>query len=232
MSIEWIRSFELFLFDFDGLLVNTEELHFAAYIEMCRARGYVLSWDFYRFCLAAHFESTGMRDAIYEELPSLKEEEPRWEVLHAEKKRIYLNLLRKGSLHLLPGVERLLKALEAEGIRRCVATHSPREQIEEIKAAIPALQTIPVWITREDYINPKPAPDAYLTALARLQQPGDRVIGFEDSIRGAKALIGAHVQPVLICPAYHPQLSHDLLQKVPQFTSFEEIPDHAGPLSF
>ena len=33
--MDWIKKYQLFLFDFDGLLVNTEEMHFLAYKQMC-----------------------------------------------------------------------------------------------------------------------------------------------------------------------------------------------------
>lgn len=229
--MDWIHSFELFLFDFDGLLVNSENLHFEAYIEMCRRRGFALTWDFFRFCLAAHFSSTGLRDAIYTEFPDLKALEPKWEVLYAEKKGIYQQLLEEGKLELMSGVAPLLEALSKAGIRRCVATNSTRQQVQVIKKNLSLLQTIPAWITREDYELAKPEPDAYLTAIKRLGKEGDRMIGFEDSMRGIQALKGAGVQPVLICPDFHPQRSDPMLETVPWFTSFEDIPEFAGPLA-
>lgn len=227
--MDWIHHYQLFLFDFDGLLVNTEDLHFAAYKEMCKAHGYSLTWTFTEFCSAAHYQSTGLRDAIYTEFPGLKTKEPNWDVLYAEKKRIYLQILKENRLQLLPGAAKLLEALEKAQIRRCVATNSALEQIEEIKKALPVLNTIPVWITRENYERAKPAPDAYLAAKARLAQKGDAIIGFEDYLRGIKALQGADVQPILICPADHPQMDDPALRDVPMFTSLEDIPK-TGPL--
>jgi len=227
--MKWIENFSLFLFDFDGLLVNSEHLHFTAYLEMCRRRGYVLSWDFYKFCLVAHYSSTGLRDTIYKEIPELKSREPEWTVLYAEKKQIYQELIEKGNLDLLPGVEKLLLALQNAEIRRAVATNSTKAQVEAIKKQLPMLNSIPLWITREDYQNPKPQPDAYLEAIKRLSQPGDKVIGFEDSLRGIEALKRAKVPPVLICPDLHPQLEEPELKDVPRFSSFEEIPEALGP---
>lgn len=228
--MEWIHRYQLFLFDFDGLLVNTEELHFAAYVELCRSRGLALSWDFTKFCSIAHYSSTGLRDTIFSEFPSLQNES--WDVLYKEKKRLYLKILQENRLHLMPGVEKLLLALEAAGIRRCVATNSALEQIEEIKKALPVLKTIPVWITREDYVQAKPAPDSYLAALKRLALPGDETIGFEDSLRGVKALQGADVRPVLICPPEHPQIQDPDLRGVPFFSSFDDIPEFTGPYDY
>jgi beta-phosphoglucomutase len=228
MSIPWIHQFTLFLFDFDGLLVNTEHLHFEAYRKMCKNRGIELSWDFDRFCLAAHFISTGVKDALYKEYPELYAMEPNWDVLYAEKKKFYQELLEEGKLQLMPGAGKLLKALEENNIRRCVVTHSPKIQIDAIKKSLPALSSIPTWFTREDYQNPKPAPDGYLKAISTLAKNDDRIIGFEDSIRGLRSLQGTIAKPVLICQSTHPQLKTEKIDNVPHFESLDKIPGN-GP---
>jgi beta-phosphoglucomutase len=224
LFMDWIQKFDLFLFDFDGLLVNTEELHFAAYREMCQRRGYKLDWTLSEFFLAAHFDSSGLKNGIYREFPALFEQEPRWEVLYAEKKQCYQELLEKGDLSLLPGVEEVLIALEKAGKRRCVVTNSPKIQVDLIKEKLPLLKTIPVWLTRENYKEPKPHPECYLTALKLLGQPNDRVVGFEDSTRGLKALRDAGVPATfLICPPDHPQMKQGLSEGsyVPSFEAIQ-----------
>ena len=76
--MQWIYKYQLFLFDFDGLLVDTESLHYQAYINMCATRGFDLTWNFHRYSEAAHHESTGLRDQIYAEFPKLKAEAHRY----------------------------------------------------------------------------------------------------------------------------------------------------------
>jgi beta-phosphoglucomutase len=223
MPLDWIHNYQLFLFDFDGLLVNTEELHFAAYVAMCGRRGFDLNWSLSRFFEAAHVSATGLRDAIYAEQPLLQEQEPRWEVLYAEKKEAYMQLLASGNLSLLPGVASLLEALERATIKRCVVTNSPKEQIELIRNNLAPLRSIPHWITREQYQKPKPDPECYMKAIERLGSPGDKIIGFEDSWRGFQALRGAGAKGVLIAPHAHPQSKH-LPKDILHFESLEKIP--------
>lgn len=202
-----IKKFQLFLFDFDGLLVNTEYLHFEAYQEMCRSRGFELKWDFIRFCKAGHLDSSGLREGIYADLPGLYEQEPRWEILYEEKKEAYLQCLKSGKLQLMPGVKEVLETLDTANVKRCVVTNSTKEQTDWIKGVLPELSSIPIWITREDYSLPKPAPDGYLKALELLKKPGERAVGFEDTLKGLKSLWEAKVDHcVLICPPDHPQL--------------------------
>jgi beta-phosphoglucomutase len=216
----WVKKFDLFLFDFDGLLVNTEELHFMAYRKMCQARGFDLRWSMAQFFAAAHFDASGLKEAIYREFPGLFQQEPRWEVLYGEKKTLYQRVLEEEKLELLPGVAHVLEAVQDK--KRCVVTNSSLAQITLIRDKIALLNTIPVWFTRESYTEPKPHPECYLKAIGALGKAGDRVIGFEDSVRGLKALEGAGVATrVLICPPDHPQLKLGPFN--PYFSSFDVI---------
>jgi HAD superfamily hydrolase (TIGR01509 family) len=201
-KMDWIKDYQLFLFDFDGLLVDTEKMHYASYVEMCRRHGWELNWDFQRFCFEAHGKAMGIWEALGKEFPRIYAQDPK-EVLYEEKKRIYVELLQSARLELMEGVAPLLTALAEAGIGRAVVTNSPRAHIEIIKQSLPMLRTIPVWVTREDYLNPKPAPDGYLKAIEMLAKPNDRIIGFEDTLKGLKALIAAGAEGVLVCPADH-----------------------------
>lgn len=217
--MEWIKRFDLFLFDFDGLLVNTEPLHYQAYQLLCSHRGFVLDWNFTQFCEVAHADAGALQRALYLKFPQLYQQEPDWRVLYREKKALYCDLLELHPVELMPGVEPLLLTLQQKGIRRAVATHSPKKQITRIRAHLPLLDTIGLWVTREDYLNPKPAPDAYLKAIAQLGKTGDKIVGFEDSLRGLQALMGTQALPVLIaekCP-------EALAPRARYFPSFDKV---------
>lgn len=216
--MDWIHRFQLFLFDFDGLLVNTEHLHYQAYVNMLAARGCFIDWDFSKFCTLAHLNADALKQQIYAEFPSL---EPDWKILYAEKKQIYFDLIASGKVELMPGVEPLLQALNKAGIQRCVVTNSLLEQIQLLRSQHPVLQTIPHWITREDYEKPKPDPECYLRAIQLYGKKGDRIIGFEDSIRGLQALEQTSAQPVLICPNHHPLLDMVLSRGVLHFEQID-----------
>lgn len=223
--MRWIERFDLFLFDLDGLLVNTEMLHYEAYQSLCSQNGSQIPWNFTEYLGVAHASSEGLRETLH---PLLGGE---WNSHYAMKKKIYQESLKKGNLLLMPGVEALLGELSRMRVKRCVATHSTKEQVEAIKHFLPILKTIPVWITRDDYENPKPAPDAYLKAIELLADPGDRIVGFEDSFRGLKALQGTSALPVLICDPKHPQLKSEGLVGAVHYPSFEMIPNTFKPVN-
>lgn len=218
--MDWIHDFQLFLFDFDGLLVDTEHIHYQAYVNVLAQRGHSLSLSFANFCELAHLNATAWKEALYASVPHL---EPNWSLVYHEKKEEYLHLLGVGKIELMPGAEKLLRALSDANIERCVVTNSIFEHTKLISSRIPALKTIPHWITRESYEKPKPDPECYLKAIELYGKKGDRIIGFEDSIRGYRALSETIAFPVLICPSHHPLLEIALERKGVHFESFEKI---------
>jgi len=196
--MDWIDSYDLFLFDFDGLLVKTEHIHYQAYVNTLKNRGFDLGWSFQEFCQNAHLESTGLKEAIYAKFPDLQEQQPTWDIIYKEKKSAYLELLISSKIELMPGVEDLLLRLDRAKKNSCVVTNSVKEHTDLIVAQLPILKTISHWITREDYILPKPSSECYLRAIELYEKKGNGIIGFEDTIKGLKALIKTPAQPVLI----------------------------------
>lgn len=227
--MDWIFRYHLFMFDFDGLLVNTENLHYEAYREMCKARGVDFNWDFEHYCRFAHYEAKGFREAIFQDFPDLKKSESNWDVLYEEKKAALIRLVEEGHTELMPGVESLLKTLEKHNINRCVVTHSPSNLIDAIRSQNPILNTIPHWITREQYSKPKPDPECYQSAIAKFCTGNERVIGFEDTPRGLKALMGTNATPVIVCQIEYPEIPSFTQKGAIRLRSMEEwtsLKDH------
>lgn len=195
-TMHWIHDYQLFLFDFDGILVNSEKLHYLAYKKMCRDRGCELLWDMPTYVGYAMYSSEGLQQGICATFPQLATVP--WAQLYAEKKAAYAELLEQDPVELMPGVEALLQALDEAGIKRCVVTHSTLAQVSQIRKNQPILDSIPVWLTREDYEKPKPSPECYQKAIDQLAHPDDRIVGFEDSPRGLQALLGTRAEGVFV----------------------------------
>lgn len=198
MFEKFLAAYDILLFDCDGLLVDTEPLHFLAYQEMCFRNGANLHWDFTRFCKEAHASAFGIWKAFQKEFPDLLKNTSK-DVLYQEKKEIYQELLKTSVIKLMPGVHALLQELATSNRLSAVVTNSTRSQIELIRKAVSILSVIPLWITREDYKLAKPAPDGYLQAIEKLGKK-ERIIGFEDTLKGIHALQAAGVEAVLVTP--------------------------------
>lgn len=209
-------QWDLFLFDFDGLLVNTEPLHYQAYVNALAKKGYPCPLSFAQFFELAHLNSDAWQRGLCALLPELD-----WKALYQEKKAAYAELVVSGKVEPMPGVIPLLEALQAADKRRVVVTHSSLEHTQLIRSQLPILKTLPHWITREDYDLPKPHPECYQKAIALYGKKGDRIIGFEDSVRGLRALQGTPALAVLICPKHHPLLNIALDGGALHFESLE-----------
>ena len=197
--MEWTRHFELFLFDFDGLLVDTERLHYEAYRETCAERGLDLNWDMHEYGRAAYFHASRLKEVLMERFPEALGTDPLWEAFYAEKRERFIQSAK--SAKLMPGVEALLKEIAAANKQRVVVTHSTLAMVNSVRANLPELDLIEHWITREDYEGAKPSPDGYNLAIRRYGKEGGRVVGFEDTPKGLEALIATkRALPVLVSP--------------------------------
>ncbi len=222
--MSWILDYSPIFFDFDGLLVNTEHLHFQAYQNMLEGHGVQFPWDFPSFAAVAHKSSEGLQKMITAHAPTLVQTHS-WNTLYNEKKKEYAKLLETGSLDLMPGAQTVLEMVQMAEIPHAVVTNSTRKQTDTIREKIPILNKIPYWITREDYENPKPSPDAYLKAIEILGK-SEKMLGFEDALRGIRALQGAAITPVLVCPTDHPQMKEipkDSLKYYPSLTALFKL---------
>jgi HAD superfamily hydrolase (TIGR01509 family) len=190
---------------------------------MCLKRNFKLDWSFQKFCEIAHVSEDGLKLAIYAKFPKLFEREPKWAVLYEEKKNLYFDLIKTAKIEIMPGVQKFLEILEKKSKKSCVVTNSLKEHADLIKAKNKTLEKIEHWITREDYIKPKPSPEGYLRAIELYSEGGDRMMGFEDTIKGLRALNDTPAKGILICHAHHPQLDTVLLKGTLHFESFEEL---------
>lgn len=220
--MEWIEDYQLFLFDFDGLLVNTEEIHYKAYQKTCLSYGWELGMGFPEYCQLAHYRAEGLMEKLFGRIPELKE--MGWEPFYKTKTDTIFQLINEGEVQLMPGVEKLLTKLQALNKKRCVVTHSPDRLINPIRKKHPILDTIPIWITREFYTQPKPHPECYKTSIERLAVDGDRIVGFEDSPRGLKALMGTAAKPVIISSIPYPEITEFVKNGALHYPTFEAIP--------
>jgi HAD superfamily hydrolase (TIGR01509 family) len=157
--------FDAILFDFDGVLADTEPLHFAAWRELIPN----LDWQTFQ----AH--GLGRTDAALLEalgLGSLACRLP-------EKRRRFVELaLAAGSL--APPVVALVKSL-AE-FRLAVVTSSDRSEVEPLLDAAGVRDCFAALVCLGDAARPKPAPDPYLRAAALLGATRPLVV--EDSEPG------------------------------------------------
>ena len=177
------------LWDNDGVLVDTEGLYFQAGREVMATQGVELTQeDFVE-------QSLQKGRSVFDLLPNQDAE--LIDQLRLQRNARYSALLRE-HVRVLDGVVETLRTLHGR-VLMGVVTGSRKDHFDIIHAQTNLLQFFEFVVTREDYKEAKPHPDAYLTAM-RLHglEPATCVV-VEDSERGCAAAAKAGLR-VLVVP--------------------------------
>ena len=174
------------LFDLDGVLTDTERLHWAAYRCVLLELGVDMGLEEYRRWFIARGIGPEYTCQTYR-LPVAPDE------LRALKAPVYRALLEEG-VRAMPGAREALARL-ATSHRLALATNTARAEVDLILRQLELCTTI----TREDYVRAKPAPDAYLAAAAALGLAAVECAVVEDTERGAAAALAAGI-PLIAVP--------------------------------
>ncbi len=172
-----MREFEAILFDFDGVLVDSEPVHYECWSEVVKPYGLSLTWDDYvRNCV-------GVADkAMIQALCDIFHRGDLFDEIWAKygwKKAMF----RERMIQNVPMPESTKEMLRSlEGYRLAVVSSSGRQEIEpalEAAGVRPLFETI---VSGEEVAKLKPDPEPYKTAANRLGVT--RALVVEDSEAG------------------------------------------------
>jgi|YNPNPStandDraft_1061719.scaffolds.fasta_scaffold99438_1 HAD superfamily hydrolase (TIGR01509 family) len=189
------------IFDFDGLMVDTETPALQSWQEIYAEYGETLSVDDWAVTLGAN---KGF-DAHAHLVALLRKRDPRLaeEVAAARDTILARRQQRKDVLStrqsLLPGVAELLTEAYASGLPCAVASSSSRQWVEGWLQRLNVRSAFAVVVTADDVAATKPAPDLFLTAARRLNLPPSVCLVLEDSPNGIRAARAAGC-PVVAIP--------------------------------
>lgn len=172
-----------YIFDFDGVLVNTMELHYEAYSQACAEFG--IDVDKKRF-----FNQAGMTGR--EQIGYFANEagvSVDVESVYARKNELARDWTDRATD--IPCNIQLLNTLRDEGVKVAVATGSTRKSILPIMDKFSI--TVDAVVTSEDVKRGKPHPDLFLCAAEKLELPPERCIVVEDSDVGIEAARNARM---------------------------------------
>ncbi|MBV1706941.1 MAG: HAD-IA family hydrolase [Hyphomicrobiales bacterium] len=191
---------EALIFDVDGTLAETEEVHRAAFNAAFTDAGLAWRWDVPLY--GALLKVTGGKERLrhYAALQGEHPDDGLVQALHAAKNRHYGVMMREGGAHLRPGVADLVATAKASGYRLAIATTTSRVNVEVLIDATwgrPGRGLFAAIIAGEDVPRKKPAPDAYLQALAALHLPASACLAFEDSCNGLQAARAAGLATIV-----------------------------------
>lgn len=167
------------IWDVDGTLVDTAELHYQAWCAFTQEN----NLPFSRADFAATF---GWRNR--EIMPKLWGVTADDEVqrMSDRKEDLYRMEASKG-VELLPGVRRLLDELHAAGIPQGVGSSAPRRNLELILQITGTSDLFQAVVAMEDTRRGKPDPEVFLRVADQLKATPARCVVFEDAPAGVKA---------------------------------------------
>ena len=196
------------IFDVDGTLAETEELHRKAFNATFTEYGLNRHWDkaLYGQLLKVAGGQNRLRHYIKTCQPQRAGEFiDRVGELHRQKTIIYGQMLAEGHIRLRPGIEHLILQAVEQDIRLAIATSTSRINVDKLFEAtlgMTVLDKFEAICCGNDVDAVKPAPDLYLLALKRLGLPPEECLAFEDSEIGLKAACAAGIPTIITISTY------------------------------
>jgi HAD superfamily hydrolase (TIGR01509 family) len=179
------------IFDLDGILVDSEWLSFVEWQKLARQHGGTLEDSVFPELVGTTAEETAalvMRHAgvgfdVPESCAAI------WRLVTERLKR---------EIEPLPGSPELVRSLVRRGYPLAIASNSLSDYIENALEGLGMAAYFPVWASRDQVAEGKPAPDVYLLAADRLGIAPERCLAIEDSRVGVQAAAAAGMRVVAV----------------------------------
>lgn len=179
------------LFDFDGVLADTENHHVAAWQRTLASLGWSVPDE-----VAARAAEIDDRAFLSELFWSRGVTEGDVEGWLREKQRL-TRMLLEDSPRIYPGVVDLVSALKNRAALGIV-TGTSRENVEIVLKSVGLDSSFSLIVAKEDVHQVKPAPEAYRTALKRLRLSPGEAVALEDSPSGLASTKAAGIRAIAV----------------------------------
>jgi beta-phosphoglucomutase len=215
------------IWDVDGTLVDTAELHFQAWHEVSRELGR----EFSRADFAATF---GRRNPEILRTLFGDDMSDRELTTLGERKEARYRAAAGDGVELLPGVRSLVEELHCAGFAQAIGSSAPHANLELILHLTGIAPFFAVVVGSEDTQRGKPDPQVFLLAAERLGVPPSSCVVFEDAVAGVQAARAAGMKCVAVrCVGHHSEASlrqagADLIVETLEEVSARTIEDLLG----
>jgi HAD superfamily hydrolase (TIGR01509 family) len=169
------------IFDNDGLTLDTELTYTRAEAALYQRYGTEFTLDHKREMLGTSGVKSGLAMERHLDQPGRAAE------LHDELRELVHAELDGAAIEPMPGARELIAALRAHGVPLGLATNSGREFATRALRSAGVFECFDAVVSAEEVEHPKPAPDVYLEAAARLGADPAGCVALEDSATGVSA---------------------------------------------
>ncbi len=200
-----------FLWDMDGVIVDSGPAHYLSWREAFSARGIDYS--------EVQFKSLfGTRDDLIIRIVMGQLPQDVVDDIAEEKERRYREMIA-GSVRVFPGVIHLLSAMRKSGFRTALGTSAPMANVDAVSAHFGLGKYFDTVVCGEDVNEGKPSPEIYLLAAHRLGVDPAHCVVFEDSPHGVEAAKRAGMKCVAITSSHPAESLRDADRVVPRWKS-------------
>jgi HAD superfamily hydrolase (TIGR01509 family) len=173
------------IFDFDGLILETEEPTFKSWQEIYRSFGFPLL-----FATFASMVGTTRGDFNpYEDLQRLVGRAIEWDKVEPQRRSIENEFIEAQPI--LPGADTYLQDARRLGLKVGLASNSPQDWVTRHLTRIGLVGYFDFMSTSDKSQHLKPHPELYLSALRGLDMQADEAFALEDSPLGIRSAKGA-----------------------------------------
>ena len=168
------------IFDFDGVIVDSEKYHYLGWLWVAETLGVDLSYEEY-----APFKSAGRAKIIpylFEKANKTMHEDDFEKYSQIRDEKISVAIARLNKNDILPGVVNFVKLLKANGIKVAVASASASSH--NVAKRFGLYDLFDKFVDGKDNREAKPNPDIFLYTAKLLGATPDECVVFEDSING------------------------------------------------
>ncbi len=192
-----LNTYAAFVFDMDGLLIDSEPLWRQAEMQILNNLGLKLTDDMCKQTMGLRLDE--MVEYWYDRFP-WNSDLPKATIMDDVAKRILQEVTRLVTLHgqALPGADSLVRKLNGRGCVLAVASSSPFSLIHCVLSKLNLLDCFSVLCSAQDMEFGKPHPAVYLAAAKELKRHPENCIAFEDSLNGVKSAREAGMSVVVV----------------------------------
>ena len=194
------------LFDFDGILVDSEPIHYRAFTDVLDPLGMGFPWKEYVEIYMGFDDRDAFREAFRAKGIDLDEEN--LAKLVAAKSRAFQDGIRNGVTP-YPGVVFMIESLHASGRPLALCSGALRSDIDPILAQLGVARRFGVIVSADDVRRSKPDPESYALAFARLSERyatfltiPEKSVAVEDTPAGIRSAKGAGLRVLAVTNSY------------------------------
>jgi HAD superfamily hydrolase (TIGR01509 family) len=179
------------IFDFDGVVLDSETPEFESYRATFEAYGAVLALEEWTASVGIWRPGIDWYDVLCARTVSF----PERSTFEAERRQRFLQGVR---MEPLPGIVALLDDLRARRVATAIASSASSRWVHRAVGEVGLLDRFDAIVTGDQVARLKPAPDVYLEAARRLGVEPESAVAIEDSATGLASAKSAGLAAIVI----------------------------------